>query len=120
MPTSRKRRDEVGDGVLSMDAPGPMDPRHIPKGMHPDRAYQWCLARTTRDLRESIRHYRPITLPSLCRLFARRWINVSQQCRPEPDKPTAAAAVCHGQSMIQRMYRDKQPFQASGATSRRT
>ena len=104
MPTSRKRRSEVGDGVQSMDAPGPMDPRHIPKGMHLDRAYRWCLARTTRDLRESIRRRRPITLPSLRRLFTRRWLHVSQECHPKPDDQVAASTVRHGQSMIRQLY----------------
>jgi len=82
-----------------------MDPRHIPKGMHPNRAYRWCLARTTRDLRQSIRRRRPITLPGLRRLFVRRWLNVLQECRPEPQNSTTEV-VLDGQSVIRRMYRE--------------
>ena len=118
MPTSRKRRSEFGRRVVSMDAPGPMDPRHVPKGMTPDRAYRWCLARTTRDLRESIRHNRPITLPTLRRLFARRWLNVSRQCRPAAGGQTETAGVQRGERAIRRMYRERQLCRAPGMTSR--
>ena len=118
MPTSRVW-GEADLGVHRMDAIGPMDTRHIPKGMPPDRAYRWCLARTTRDLRESIRRHRPIALPSLRRLFTRRWWNVSQQCCPEPDRRTEKAGVHRGDRAVLRMHRGNQPLHARGAITTR-
>ena len=102
-----------------MDAVGPMDTRHIPRGMHPDRAYRWCVARTTRDLRLSVRSGRTISLPSLRRLFTRRWLNVLRQCRPAANDRIRALAIRHGQSAIRQMYMSRQPIQAFVATSSR-
>ena len=94
-----------------MDAIGPMDTRHIPKGMLPDRAYRWCVARTTRDLRQSVRQGRTMSLPSVRRLFTRRWLNVSRRCIPKPDGQAEKAAVRRGEQVLRRMYREEQPFQ---------
>ena len=99
-----------------MDAPGPMDTRYVPKGMDPDRAYRWCLARTTRDLRQSVNRGRAISLPTLRRLFTRRWLNVSRQCRPAADGQTEKASVHRAERAIRRMYRGEQPFRAWDAT----
>lgn len=99
-----------------MDAPGPMDTRHIPTGMPPDRAYRWCLARTTRDLRHSARRGRAISLPSLRRLFTRRWQNVLRQCSPRPGEQTEKTGVQRGERALLRMYRKNQPFRAWTAT----
>ena len=110
MPTSREREGEIGNGVPSMDAPSPMDPRHIPRGMRPDRAYRWCLARTTRDLRESIRRRRPITLPTLRRLFTRRWLNITLHCCPAADVRNESAGSQRGEQAIRRMYQERQLF----------
>ena len=97
-----------------------MDTRHIPEGMPPDRAYRWCLARTTRDLRQSVRRGKVISLPSLCRLFTRRWQNVLRQCCPEFDGETEEAAARHGQSAIRRVYMQHQPFRMAGTLAQRT
>ena len=110
MLTARERRSEVGDRTPRIDAPGPMDPRHVPKGMTPDRAYRWCLARTTRDLRESIRRRRPITFPALRRLLNRRWLNVSQHCYPAPEVGSKNAGAQRGEQTIRRMYQERQLF----------
>jgi hypothetical protein len=99
-----------------MDAPGPMDTRHIPEGMPPDRAYRWCLVRTTRDLRQSVRRGRAISLPGLRRLFTRRWLNVSLRCRPVVDREAEKAGVQRAERELLRMYRQEQPFRAWAAT----
>ena len=104
MPTNRRRRGEVGEGAPRMDAPGPMDARHIPKGLEPGRAYRWCVARTARDLGQSARRGRTISLPVLCRLFVRRWLNVSDQCRPRPALDATEAGARRGRAMLRRMY----------------
>ena len=44
----------------------------IPTGLTPQRARQWALFRTLRDLRLSVARGRPITLPNLLRLYSRR------------------------------------------------
>ena len=111
MPTSHER-SEADCSILHMDAPDPMDTRHIPTGMHPDRAYRWCVARTTRDLRQSVRRGRAISLPSLRRLFTRRLLNVMLQCDPVTNGRVEKAGVQRGERALQRMYRENQPFQA--------
>ena len=102
---------------VRLGGPGSVDPRHVPEGMTLARAYRWCLARTTRDLRESIRRRRPIALPTLRRLFTRRWLNVSEQCRPAADGRSDRTSVQRGERTIQKMYRKNQPFQTWAATS---
>lgn len=47
---------------------------------HPDlqRALNRCVARTLVDLRRSVRRNRTIPLPTLLRLFKRRWAGVNE------------------------------------------
>ena len=47
-------------------------PAHLPL----ERAWRWCLVATLRDLRVSVDRGRLISLPSLRRLFLRRWATV--------------------------------------------
>ena len=101
-----------------MDAPGPMDTRYVPKGMDPERAYRWCLARTTRDLRQSVRRGRAISLPSLSRLFTRRWQNVLRRCCHEFDGELEEAGTRHGQMVIRHMYLQQQAFSSPGGRRR--
>jgi len=56
-----------------MDAQDSTVGRRIPEGLSMNRLWRWCVKRTIRDYRLSVRARRPITRPNLERLFARRW-----------------------------------------------
>lgn len=65
-----------------------------------DRAWQWCITRTVRDLRVSIRRGRPITRPNLERLFCRRWHTVDRA-----RGPAHARRITDGRAAVRRTYR---------------
>ena len=56
-----------------MDAQDSTVGTRIPEGLTMNRLWQWCVKRTIRDYRLSVRARRPITRPNLERLFSRRW-----------------------------------------------
>lgn len=68
-----------------------------------DRAWRWCIARTLRDLRLSVRRGRPITRPNLERLFARRWASVAGE-RSVADESDHFMAD-RGRRLLRRRYR---------------
>jgi hypothetical protein len=96
-----------------MDAPGPMNPSHTPTGLSPQRARRWCVVRTLRDLRSSVRRGKPITLPNLLRLFDRRWHRISMMthARLAPRDPMKEGDA--GRRYLRDYYRRNQPFARS-------
>lgn len=70
-----------------MDAPGPLDPRHVPVHLDARRAAAWCVRRTLLDLQRSVARHRTISLPNLTRLFDRR------RCRLARQRPALAGRL---------------------------
>jgi len=64
-----------------------------------DRAWRWCIVRTLRDLRLSIRRGRPISRPNLERLFCRRWHRATPHARE-----SSSQRLDRGRRMIRRLY----------------
>ncbi len=58
--------------LVRPEGPRTTVPVHLPM----ERAWQWCIAATLRDLRISITRSRTISLPSTRRLWRRRWTEV--------------------------------------------
>jgi|ETNmetMinimDraft_15_1059895.scaffolds.fasta_scaffold38214_2 hypothetical protein len=93
-----------------MDPPGPMDSRHTPRRMAPDRALRWCLVRTWLDVRRSVRRNRTLSLPNTLRLFSRRWLCVVQECEPTLNREGAEHLGREAMTRLCGQYLEAQPL----------
>lgn len=69
----------------------------------PERALNRCVARTLADLRRSVKRNRTIPLPTLVRLFKRRWAETGFT-------PEHAELGQAGLDTVRAYYRRRQPF----------
>jgi hypothetical protein len=77
-------------------------------GFSPQRALNRCVTRTLGDLRRSIKRNRTISLPTLLRLFSRRWEEMCRsQIQPRIEQQQLERA---GLDTVRTYYRRHQPF----------
>lgn len=72
----------------------PCPAARVPRRLGATRGWRWCVLRTIRDARLAAARGRPISRPTLERLFARRWHRLAAGL------PVAAAGRAHGRRIV--------------------
>lgn len=85
-----------------MDAVGV---RQVPgESMLSRRMWRWCIARTLRDLRESVRRGQPINRRDLRRLFQRRWSELSIEAGMAEESEVRGRREVGGCYVVESLY----------------